>query len=447
MIFMFRGREYELNVLQNLYDSDVFQFIPIYGRRRVGKTSLIKKFIEGKKSIYFSAVTGTDEINLTLLNELVTGEIKYQRFDRILEKIEEISNGRRLILVIDEFPNLISDAKHNMGLLNNFIESVKETSKLFIILCGSSLSIMENDVLGKKSPLYGRRTGQMEIEPFDFSSSASFLEGFTEEEKIAIYGLVGGIPYYLEQFDGNLSFKENIITKYIDPVSVLGKEADLMFIEDFRKPADYYSIIHSMAKGNMQISDISNDTGIDRTSVSHYLDNLILLKMVRKETPFGTRNSKKTRYVVSDLLLRSHFKFIYPRFVDISGKDLDTAYSYLEDHLSEYLGHVFEEICEQYLRRNGYWETGKWWGKIKSIEEEIDIIAANDTAIVFVECKYRNELSDANVIDTLIDRSSAIKDEGRERRYAVFSKSGYTDVAKNKAKKNNVMLYGLDDLF
>ncbi|MBO7352239.1 MAG: AAA family ATPase, partial [Candidatus Methanomethylophilaceae archaeon] len=227
---MFIGREFELKTLNDLYNEDRFQFIPISGRRRVGKTRLIEEFAKGKDAIMFKAVPGNENVNLSMFNELVSGDTEPLRLDRILWRAEERSKGKRLIVVIDEYPNLVENAKHNGGLINNFIEAVKDTSKLFLILCGSSMSIMESEVLGKKSPLYGRRTGQIRLRPFDCETSRKMLAGFSLTDAISLFGLVGGIPYYLEQFDPNKTLEDNIRDRYINPTSVIAGEPELMFL-------------------------------------------------------------------------------------------------------------------------------------------------------------------------------------------------------------------------
>ena len=440
---MFVGRDHELEVLNDLYRQDRFHFIPVTGRRRVGKTRLIQEFVKDKPSIFFRAVPGSESINLSMFNELVSGDPTPIRLDRILWKAEERSGGKRLVVVIDEYPNLVEDAKHNGGLINNFIESVKDGSRLFLILCGSSMSIMESEVLGKKSPLYGRRTGQIRLYPFDFRTSALMLKGFSMEDVVSIYGLVGGIPYYLEQFDPGESFEENIKRNYLDPASVISAEPELMFLAEFRKPATYFSVIHAIASGHRVPKEIASAVGLEQTQVSHMLDKLSLLGFVGKDMPYGVNKTKEPRYYVRDRLLASYFKFIYPAHTDMDGSEVDMAYDELRIHLNEYLGHVFEDICHEHVRRMGFVSVGRWWkGTV-----EIDTVASNGKEILFAECKYRNELTDADLIDQLLEKSRNIDTKGRRVRYALFSKSGFTRVAEMRAAADGVELYVIEDIF
>ena len=440
---MFIGRDFELKILNDLYEEDRFQFIPITGRRRVGKTRLIQEFIRDKPAIFFRAVPGNESLNLSMFNELVSGDPTPVRLDRILWKAEERSGGKRLVVVIDEYPNLVEDAKHNGGLINNFIESVKDQSRLFLILCGSSMSIMESEVLGKKSPLCGRRTGQIRLYPFDFATSAMMLDGFGRTDMITIYGLVGGIPYYLEQFNPKESLEENIRRYYLNPTSVIFAEPEIMFLKEFRKPATYYSVVHAIAMGKGTPSEISSSTDIEQSLVSHMLDKLCMLGFVGKDQPYGVKKTKDPRYYVKDRLLASYYKFIYPSFAEMTGPEIEGALDSMLAHLNEYLGHVFEDICHEYVRKHGYRSVGRWWKGTA----EIDVVASNAQDLLFAECRYRNELTDADLIDQLFEKSGKVDKKGLNVRYALFSKSGFTRVAEMRAKTDGVRLYGLDDIF
>lgn len=284
---MFVGREFELKALNDLYTEDRFQFIPISGKHRVGKTRLIEEFIKDKEAVMFKAVPGDENLNLSMFNELVSGDTEPLRLDRILWKAEERSKGKRLVVVIDEYPNLAENSKHNSSLINNFIEAVRNSSKLFLILCGSSMSIMESEVLGKKSPLYGRRTGQIMLRPFDFETSRKMLNGFSLTDAVAIYGLVGGIPYYLEQFSSTKSLIENIRDRYVNPTCAIAGEPELMFLTEFRSPATYYSVVYAISKGRKTPSEIAQTAGMNTDPVSHVLSRLSLLGFVGKDEPIG----------------------------------------------------------------------------------------------------------------------------------------------------------------
>ncbi len=440
---MFVGRESELRALEDLYAEDRFQFVPITGRRRVGKTRLIEEFVKDKEAVFFRAVPGSESTNLSMFNELVSGDPEPLRLDRILWRAEERSAGRRLVVVIDEYPNLVEDAGHNSGLINNFIEAARDTSKLFLILCGSSMSIMESEVLGKKSPLYGRRTGQIRLRPFDFATSRRMLGGFGLEDAVAIYGLVGGIPYYLEQFDPGRSLEENIKRRYLDPTSVIAGEPELLFLTEFRKPATYYSVIHSMSRDRRTPSDIAKMAGMDVDAVSHALKKLIMLGLVRRDEPFGRDRTKDVHYSIADRLLASYFRFVYPDRRELSPQGIEDAWERMEGELNQYLGHIFEDICREFVLSHGYRRAGRWWLG----QQEIDLVAVNDGEMLLAECKYRSEPLGMKVLDDLLVKSGSVKADGLVKRYALFSRSGFPQAVEARAESEGIELFRIEEMF
>lgn len=408
---MFYGREEELAELDSRYESDSFQFIPVYGRRRVGKTALIDEFINGKEAIKFTAVKGSLNTNLRLLASKVLGvrNAPAMNLEDILEAMHSRFDGRRYVFVIDEFPYLVRSDESVTGILNNFIEAHLD-SKAFIILSGSSMSIMKNQVMGRSSPLYGRRTGQIKLRPFPFSEIWHFLPDYTDEERMAVYGLVGGIPWYLSFFDSSKSLKDNIINNLINPYAVLSKESTLLFAEEFDYPIAYLDVLSSIAKGRNKVGEIASDAGLETSRVSVLLKDLILLEIVSKVRPIDDPGSKRTRYRIKDSYLRSYFRFIYPDNVEVEKGRYEEAYQRILEGLPEYLGYVFEEVCSEYIGR-GCREVGTWWGTdpVTRTKEEIDIAATMDGGMVLCECKYRSEPVGQDVVETLVRRSALVK--------------------------------------
>jgi AAA+ ATPase superfamily predicted ATPase len=228
---MFIGREHELERMNERYNRGGFECLPIYGRRRVGKTALIKEFIKDKKAIFFTATENNKNHNLQLLSsaifEIVSGiesTITYNSFEAAFDIIFELAKKEKIVFVIDEYPYLAQSYKPVSSILQSHIDHKFKDTDIFIILCGSSMSFMEYQVLGYKSPLYGRRTGQFKIEPFNFKYSTKFHKTFSKEEKAIIYGITGGIPQYLEMMDENRSLKENIIENIYGIATKINKE-------------------------------------------------------------------------------------------------------------------------------------------------------------------------------------------------------------------------------
>ena len=209
---MFIGRERELGSLEKLYSSDKFEFVVLYGRRRVGKTALINHFIDGKPAIYFMGVESNAKQNLENLSrsifEYMSGvdaDTSFQSFQAALETVFRLSEKERVVLAIDEYPYVARASKSLSSTLQMLIDKYKDNSRLMLILCGSSMSYMEDHVLAYKAPLYGRRTAQIKLLPFDFEESCRYFANFSDEDKALAYGIVGGTPQYLLQIDDLLS--------------------------------------------------------------------------------------------------------------------------------------------------------------------------------------------------------------------------------------------------
>ena len=251
---MFIGRQRELSSLEKLYNSDKFEFAVIYGRRRVGKTALISKFIEGKDAIYFIGVESNEKQNLENFSrsimEFASSQAPGSFFPSMqsaLEYVFKLSESRRIILAIDEYPYVARASKSLASTLQLLIDRYKDNSKLMLILCGSSMSYMEDKVLSYKAPLYGRRTAQMKILPFDFEETCEYLQDFSSDDKALIYGIVGGTPQYLLQIDDNLSVEENIKDLFLNPVSFLYEEPTNLLKQEVREPAVYTAVISAIA--------------------------------------------------------------------------------------------------------------------------------------------------------------------------------------------------------
>ena len=447
---MFIGREKELKSLNNLYTSDKFEFAVIYGRRRVGKTALINEFIDNKKSIYFMGVESNAKQNLENFsksiieyNSGIVVDTSFQSFQAALEYVFELSKNERIILVIDEYPYVARSSKSLASTLQMLIDKYKDTSKMMLILCGSSMSYMEDNVLAYKAPLYGRRTAQMKILPFDFEETCRYFKNLSPEDKALIYGIVGGTPQYLLQMNDKLSVEDNIKNTYLNPVSFLFEEPTNLLKQEVREPAIYTAIITAIATGASRMSEISTKVGEDTNVCTSYIKNLMNLGIVQKETPYGEKNSRKTIYYIEDNMFRFWYRFVPENISTISRGAVDIAYKRIEPHLSDYMGAVFEEICKQYLWEQllnsnspvDFTDLGRWWGTNPKTrqQEEIDIMGTADkNTAVFGECKWTNEKVDVGVLEKLVERSNLFN--YKNKYFYIFAKSGFTKGCDDMAK-------------
>lgn len=460
---MFIGRDRELKSLEGLYASGKFEFAVVYGRRRVGKTALLTQFIQDKRAIYFMGVESNAKQNLENLSKSILeyasgieADTAFLSFQSALEYVFKLAEQERVILVIDEYPYVARSSKSLASTLQLLIDKNKDASKLMLILCGSSMSYMEDQVLAYKAPLYGRRTAQMKLLPFDFEETCRYFSYFKGEDKALAYGIVGGTPQYLLQINDHLSIEENIKNTFLNPISFLYEEPVNLLKQEVREPAIYTAIITAIAAGASRMSEISSKVGEDTNVCASYIKNLISLGIVQKETPYGEKASRRSLYSIEDNMFRFWHRFVLENNSLIARGAADLVYQRIAPQLDHYMGKVFEEICKQYLWTlllDGkspveFTSLGRWWGNdpIEKAQAEIDILGEQDkSTALFGECKWTNEKIDLGVLETLVHRSHLF--QYSRVHYFLFSKSGFTKGCIDRANElGSVTLIGYEDI-
>jgi len=467
---VFVGRKYELDGLQKLYDRDKFQMVVMYGRRRVGKTRLINEFVKDKPAISFTAQEANTQLNLQMFSKKVydffnlpeTTGIFANWYDAFMF-IANRAKTQKFVLAIDEFPYIAEADKSVKSILQNIIDHELLDSKLYLILCGSQISFMENEVLGYKSPLFGRRTAQFKIEGFDYCDASKMLGNISNEDKVKYYACVGGTPHYLALVNTEMSFEENIKELFFNTQGYLYSEPTMLLQQELRETAVYNSIIAAIATGASRLNDISTKIGEETSKTIKYIKILMDLKILHKEHPFGENpeRSRKGIYMISDNCYRFWYRYVFLNKTGIeTGTGAEIADSSVFPELSAFIGKpVFEEICRQYLIRLNKMGTlpflatnfGVWWGNDSVAKEtaDIDVIADNNSEkkILLCECKWRNEPTDIAEIQKLMAKTHLIPGYS-EYYFMFFSKSPYTDEAKRLERENdNLKLVTLDMLF
>jgi len=393
MYEQFVNRENELEVLRKTYASERKELVIVYGRRRIGKTALVKKSLEGLKHLYFFAEETLEEENLRVFRSLVAKTLEnplIARAELSWEELFELLDGSGVVLVIDEFPNLI---KSNRSILSKFQKIWDGLRDIKLVLTGSSISVMESHVLGYRSPLYGRRTLSLKLGPLSFFHLKEFFLGKKWEELIRIYGITDGIPAYIKEVQFRLRAGEKL-EEVFQPNKLLFDEAEFLLRSELREPARYFAILKAIAFGKTKFGEIVNFTGLPSSTVSQYLSNLQTLHIVKERHPIGEPERRRNaRYYLSDLYFTFWFRFVYPNRSQL----FDFGYiENFEEEYNLYLGFVFEKVAEQFLRKLNksgrlpfrFTEIGKWWRK----GEEIDLVALNERAkkALFVEVKWRD---------------------------------------------------------
>lgn len=437
----FIGRKYELKELNLEYENGKFALSVIYGRRRVGKTYLIQEFIKDKEGYYFVATESNELINLSLISKAIyktcgnlEGLPDFSNFESALRYLFQYSIDKRIIFVIDEFPYLAESAPYISSLIQNLIDEYREKSKLFLILCGSSMSFMEEQVLGYKSPLYGRRTSQFKINAFNYLESGEFVNSYSDKEKSIVFGLTNGVAEYLTFFDENLSLKENIINIFLRPNGRLYEEPLNLLKQELRQPKFYNDILFSISAGASKLNEISTKLNVVSGGLAHYLNSLIELGIIEKKTPVLNRKTKRPIYVIKDTMFLFWYKFVQTNLNMINIGLGEVLYESIEKNLNDYMGDVFEKISIEYfeerLKKSKFLfiptDYGNWWGTDKELkkESEIDMLAYNnENEFLFVEAKWNNSKVKQDILDNLISKSYNFR--YKKAYYWITSLSGF----------------------
>ncbi|RLG31756.1 ATP-binding protein [Methanosarcinales archaeon] len=388
MIIQFKNREKELSELSDVLNSRRFEFIILYGRRRIGKTELILKATENIGRIYYLAVGARNLDRFHSLCARHYPEVSKLKTD--WEVLFEFLENKTEVVVIDEFQNMIHEDANILNIFQSIIDITLKDSELKLFLLGSSVSIMTSRVLDYASPLYGRRTGSIELKAVSFFDLERFFPVAGTRELVEIYGFADGIPFYLIEIDKPFwQWLEGELTK---KRSILGDEVDFLMRYEFKDVSTYKLILEAIAHGKTKLNEIKNFIKVKRTDISPYLRNLIEVGMIKRAVPV-TENPKSRlgRYYLNDNFLKFWFRYIYPNLSSIEEGIFDI--NVVKEDYSTYLGGVFEEVVRQFLIKErdrifGFSKIGKWWHK----DQEIDVVALRDATkeILFVECKWQN---------------------------------------------------------
>jgi len=455
---MFVNRHQEIKILNDRYEQNHPEMIVIYGRRRVGKTELIRHFINGKPHLYYMADMRNNEEQLEIVSHLLAEYFKdkilfeqpLKNWDLVLTYIEtKLESHLRFILVIDEFPYLVNTSPSLPSILQKHWDSTLKKKNIFIILCGSSMSFMEKEVLSYKSPIFGRRTGQIEVIPFSYFQSAEMLTKLDNTKVFEFFGVFGGIPAYLELIDKSKSLWQNIDEQIFQSDRLLYNEVNFLLMQELRTPKNYFAILRAIALGETKINDIVQATKLERGVVGKYLDNLIQLKIVKRKIP-ATENPLKSRkgmYVISDNYFRFWFRYIYPRLTYLEEGRKKYVMDTIRKDFFSFLSFTYEDICKDFLKRNPsvipfeFESIGEYWDG----ESEIDIAAISKNGeILLGECKYSSKKVGADVLDNLMSKSQLLKERAKKFHYILFSKSGFTENLIDTANSKNVILFDMD---
>lgn len=471
---MFINRNQELNNLEHRFRAKKAELFVLYGRRRIGKTELMLQFCKDKRSIYFLASQLKESDHLKQMMDVVQHRLKdpllqnmtFNDWESVLIYLAQKSEEEPLVVVLDEFQYLCEDNTALPSLIQRFWDLHGKSSNLFLILCGSHVSFMENEVLAERSPLFGRRTGQLKLQALTYRESGEFYPDFNAKEKTLIYGMLGGVPSYLSRFTlqnsehlyetYHRSIEQNILNELLTPQGYLFDEVNFLLRTELREPRTYASILQAIAGGMTRLNEISQRVGLNTTSANKYLSVLRELGLVKRVVPLTERapdKSKKGIYKIADNYLKFWYRFVLPYRSLIESGNSDLVYHrMIAPNLSQYMGEIFEDVSRQYVSH--YWQErieitpisiGSHWDS----DLEIDIMTKNiDDSNCFGECKWWKRPVGENVLNRLIEKVNRLPLQWKQDpKYLLFSSSGFTDSLKQKAIDTGVLLIDLNDLY
>lgn len=456
----FIDRKRELGFLEEKWNDSVPQFIVLWGKRRVGKTELVKQFIKDKPHIYFLSESTNEReqlrrFSLAIGNFFKEPLLETRGFNEWEESFKYIKEKQaKFVLAIDEFPYLIESNRAILSLFQKAWDEYWSKSNVYLILLGSSIAMMETEVLGYKSPLYGRRTGQWKVEPMTFEAVSHFREGKSFEDRFMHYSVAGGMPAYWLKFSEKKNFPSNLKDHVLKKGQVLYEEVEFLLREELREPRYYFALLQAIAQGKRKLSEIVNATGLTAPVANKYLGILADLHIVERELPVTEEKplkSKKGLYKITDELCQFWFKFIFPRKGELEMDQVDIVLKEIQDNFPQYLSLVYEKLTKELLLKHSgqffpFTKIGRWWEK----NEEIDVVCINPSLnkILFCETKWTTKPIGVDIYESLKEKAKKVMWGGKERKeyFCLVSKQGFTEAMLAKAKENGVYLFKGEEL-
>ena len=424
IIMKFVDRKEELKVLKDRLNSDDFELVIIYGRRRIGKTRLVLESVKNREHVYYLAVEGNNLKHFKRFASKVVPEVAYAQED--WESYFHFLKDK--IVIIDEFPNLIKENPKIVSIFQRIVDLELKNTKTKLILLGSSVSMMSNKVLSYKSPLYGRRTASMKLKPLKFFYLREFFPNLSWEELVEIYGFADGIPYYLEKV--RPPFWKWLEEELKKPDTFLKDELDFLMKYEFSDVTTYKKILEAIAFGKNTPKEIRDYVKARHSDIAPYLSNLIETEFIVRRVPVTEGiKSKKGRYYISDNFVAFWFRYVNPNLSAIEEGIFDV--DEIRKDYSNYLGLIFEEVARQFLIELNkrkmlpfrFSKIGGWWHK----GEEIDLIALNEMEkkALFVEVKWSalEERDVDRILKDLEEKAEKVGLDDFTKFYGIVAKS------------------------
>jgi len=464
----FLDRTAETAVLAEAWDRAGAGLLILYGRRRVGKTELLRHFASGRRHVFFVATQASSAFQLRSFSSAVrqglgdeAAGVSFSDWGAAFQFLASRSRNERILVVLDEFPYLVEAEPALPSLLQSAWDSELKGTEMLLALCGSSISFMESEVLGHRSPLFGRRTGQFLLEPLEYREAALFFPGRSAEELVERYALLGGMPAYLQQFADIEDLWDGVARRILRKGAFLHDEVPFLLMQELRDPRLYLSVLAALAEGRTRIGEIAQRALGPGTSsqASFYLKTLQDLRLVERRVPITETSPGKSRkglYRIVDPFLRFWMRFVYSEASAVEGGEAgEVIEQVLRPVWSDFVAPVFEQICRQHVRRSPQdlgleWRpavVGSWW----SPQGELDLVATDSrrTRLLCGECKWSTRAVGVDVLDSLRDKALRLGGElgTKEIRLALFARRGFTEAVRRRAREEGVRLVVAGDLY
>lgn len=444
---MFVNREKELTVLNSEYAEDNFRFTVLYGRRRVGKTTLLKEYIKDKPSIYFLVTLESENILVKRFQNIVADyfgdeflrDITLESFEQVFSYLSKKDYKQKLIIIIDEFQYLTKVNGSTPSVFQYIADELLKNKNIHLILCGSIISMMYEQTLSYNSPLYGRRTSAIKLEAIKFGHIKEFFNKKSEIELIELYSLLYGVPKYLEMFKDTKDIYKSIEKNILDKNSYLYDEPKFILQNEVNEPVTYFTILEIIAGGEHKIGNIAAKLNKNVQNITSFISKLIELDIIYKDIPITEINpqkSKKGLYFIKDNFFRFWFSYVLKFQSQLEMDNKSFVLKKIEENFSSFVAKTYEDICIEYtLKSEELLKCGRWWNK----NEEIDVVGVGEDFLVVGECKYSNKKVGMDILEKLKEKSEQIELQLPVKKYFLFAKSGFTDELIDIASKDNTI--------
>ncbi len=456
----FIGRQAELSKLLKFYNDKTSHFALVYGRRRVGKSELIKQSIKQFKAncIYYECKQTSEKNNIESLSEIISEQLNlprlaFQSLEELIDYLFKYANNTPFLLVLDEYPYLREVIKGLDSIFQSLIDKYADKSGLKLVVCGSYIDVMKSLLLGQ-NPLYGRVDLVLNVNPMDYYDSSLFYKSFKNEDKVRLYSVFGGIPYYNRLIDENKSVKENIIDLIASNGARLETEISMHLKSEISKIVNANEVFQTLAKGFSKYKDILSQSNIASSpSLADILEKLIKMELIKKEAPINDeKNKKKTAYYINDNLSLFFYKYIFNRTSQMNVMPEESFYKrYISDDFeTQYVPKIFENICKEYLIRQNkcglnkepFEKIGKYYydDPENNSNGEFDVVTYGENGYVFYEAKFTNAPITQSIISKEIEQ---VRKTGLNcKKFGFISKSGFKNV-----KEKSIIQITLNDLY